>query len=79
VAAPDPADAVLFGEAIRRTLHERMGELGMDFAVLYPTNTLLTCAEEDEALRRGLCSGFNSYWHILKFLIWCSIAPVVCT
>jgi predicted TIM-barrel fold metal-dependent hydrolase len=43
-------------------LHERMDELGIDFAVLYPTNTLLTCAEVDEDLRRGLCRGFNDYY-----------------
>jgi predicted TIM-barrel fold metal-dependent hydrolase len=43
-------------------LHERMGELGIDFAVLYPTNTLLTCAEVDDDLRRGLCHGFNDYY-----------------
>jgi predicted TIM-barrel fold metal-dependent hydrolase len=43
-------------------LHERMDELGFDFTVLYPTNTLLTCAEEDPELRRGLCAGFNAYY-----------------
>ncbi len=43
-------------------LYERMDDLGIDFAVLYPTNTLLTCAEEDAALRQGLCAGFNSYY-----------------
>jgi len=43
-------------------LHERMDELGFDFTVLYPTNTLLTCAEEDPELRRGLCAGFNTYY-----------------
>jgi predicted TIM-barrel fold metal-dependent hydrolase len=43
-------------------LYERMGELGIDFTVLYPTNTLLTCAEEDEQLRQGLCRGFNEYY-----------------
>jgi predicted TIM-barrel fold metal-dependent hydrolase len=43
-------------------LHERMDEFGIDFTVLYPTNTLLTCAEEDEHLRRGLCRGFNDYY-----------------
>ncbi len=42
-------------------LHERMGEIGIDFAVLYPTNTLLTCAEEDPDLRQGLCAGFNAF------------------
>ncbi len=42
-------------------LHERMEEIGIDFAVLYPTNTLLTCAEEDATLRQGLCAGFNTF------------------
>jgi predicted TIM-barrel fold metal-dependent hydrolase len=42
-------------------LHERMDEIGIDYAVLYPTNTLLTCAEEDPELRRGLCAGFNTF------------------
>jgi len=43
-------------------LHERMEEIGLDFAVLYPTNTLLTPAEEDPELRAGLCAGFNAYY-----------------
>lgn len=43
-------------------LHERMDEIGIDYTVLYPTNTLLTCDERDEDLRRGLCAGFNSFY-----------------
>lgn len=43
-------------------LDERMGELGIDFTILYPTNTLLTPAEPDEDLRRGLCAGYNAYF-----------------
>jgi predicted TIM-barrel fold metal-dependent hydrolase len=43
-------------------LHERMDELGIDFAVLYPTNTLLTLAEEDPDLRCGLAAGFNAFY-----------------
>lgn len=43
-------------------LHERMDEIGLDFTVLYPTNTLLTCAERDEDLRRGLCRGYNEFY-----------------
>jgi len=42
-------------------LYERLDEFGIDFTVLYPTNTLLTCSEEDPELRRGLCAGFNAY------------------
>jgi predicted TIM-barrel fold metal-dependent hydrolase len=48
--------------ALPALLHERMDELGMDFTILYPTNTLLTPAEEDPDLRRGLCSGFNAFY-----------------
>ena len=43
-------------------LHERMDETGVDFTVLYATNTLLTCAEADPDLRQGLCSGFNAFY-----------------
>ena len=38
-------------------LAERSEEIGIDYFVLYPTNTLLTCAEEDPELRQGLCAG----------------------
>ena len=40
-------------------LAERSEEIGIDYFVLYPTNTLLTCAEEDPELRQGLCAGFG--------------------
>ena len=43
-------------------LYERMPELGIDFTILYPTNSLLTPAEEDEDLRRGLCAGYNAFY-----------------
>ena len=43
----------------RRCSHERMDEIGIDFAVLYPTNTLLTLAEEDPDLRCGLARGLQ--------------------
>jgi hypothetical protein len=39
-----------------------MPELGIDFTILYPTNTLLTPAEDDPDLRRGLCAGFNAFY-----------------
>ena len=42
-------------------LYERMDELGIDFAVLYPTKTLVT----GRGRRRpaaGLCRGFNDYY-----------------
>src|SRR5260221_6569283 len=40
-------------------LHERMPELGIDFTILYPTNSLLTPGKEYPDLRRGLVPGFN--------------------
>lgn len=43
-------------------LHDRLDEIGIDLTVLYPTNSLLTCAEEDPGLRQGLCRGFNRYY-----------------
>ncbi len=38
-----------------KLLHERMGDLGLDFAVLYPTAPTLTIGPylEDEEIRRG--------------------------
>jgi predicted TIM-barrel fold metal-dependent hydrolase len=48
--------------ALPALLCERMDELGLDYTVLYPTNTLLTCAETNPDLRRGLCAGFNSFY-----------------
>jgi predicted TIM-barrel fold metal-dependent hydrolase len=44
-----------------RLLHERLGELGIDFAVLYPTNTLGSAGAADEDVRRGLCAGYNAF------------------
>ena len=43
-------------------LYERMDEIGIDYSVLYPTNTLLTCAERDDELRQGLCRGYNEFY-----------------
>lgn len=53
----DRATAMLPG-----LLYERMDEIGIDLTVLYPTNSLLTCAEDDPSLRQGLCRGFNRYY-----------------
>ncbi|HEV8297243.1 MAG TPA: amidohydrolase family protein [Acidimicrobiales bacterium] len=43
-------------------LYERMEELGLDYSVLYPTNTLTTGAIEDDEMRRGVCAGFNDFY-----------------
>jgi predicted TIM-barrel fold metal-dependent hydrolase len=44
-----------------RLLHERMEEIGLDFAVVYPTYGLFALSFEDEELRRAACRGVNHY------------------
>jgi predicted TIM-barrel fold metal-dependent hydrolase len=44
-----------------RLLHERLGTLGIDFAVLYPTYGLIPIHLDDEELRRAGCRAFNRY------------------
>ena len=45
-----------------RLLAERLPEIGIDYAVLYPTLALATAAVEDDDLRIGLCRGWNDYF-----------------
>ena len=45
-----------------RLLCERMEEVGMDFAVLYPTHALSSCAIPEEDLRLGTLRAFNRYY-----------------
>jgi predicted TIM-barrel fold metal-dependent hydrolase len=45
--------------SLPRLLHERMGELGMDFAVLYPTLGLFAVGLPDDELRQGVSRAFN--------------------
>jgi predicted TIM-barrel fold metal-dependent hydrolase len=44
-----------------RLLHERLPELGIDFAVVYPTHGLGSAGLPDD-LRRGVCEGFNTFY-----------------
>ena len=44
-----------------KLLYERMGELGMDFAVLYPTAALRLPFIADEETRQATCRAFNRY------------------
>ncbi len=55
-ATRDRATAMLPG-----LLHERMDELGLDLAVLYPTLGFGIAGLADDELRRGLCAGWNAY------------------
>jgi hypothetical protein len=45
-----------------KLLHERTGELGLDFAVIYPTaGALFAPFLRDEEVRRAACRAFNTY------------------
>jgi len=44
-----------------RLLEERLGEIGLDFTVLYPSVGLGATHVEDEDLRRALCRAVNRY------------------
>ncbi|MGH9211653.1 MAG: amidohydrolase family protein [Acidimicrobiales bacterium] len=48
--------------SLPRLLYERLDELGIDFAVLYPTKGLGSARYDDEELRRGVCRGMNDYY-----------------
>lgn len=43
-------------------LHERVEEIGIDFAVLYPSKALGSAGIDDDAIRQGVCRGFNDYF-----------------
>ena len=44
-----------------RLLHERLDEIGIDVAVLYPTYGLTVTAVPDDELRRVMARAFNTY------------------
>jgi predicted TIM-barrel fold metal-dependent hydrolase len=44
-----------------RLLYERLDELGLDFAVLYPTGALGIGFNPDSETRRATCRAFNTY------------------
>ena len=45
-----------------KLLYERMGELGLDFGVIYPTSgSLFAPFLRDEEVRRAACRAFNMY------------------
>jgi len=43
-------------------LYERLPELGIDFAVVYPTYGLMVTALDDPDIRRAVARGFNRYY-----------------
>jgi predicted TIM-barrel fold metal-dependent hydrolase len=48
--------------AIPRLMYERLDDMGLDYAVLYPTNGFGIAGIEDEDVRRGVCRGFNDFF-----------------
>jgi hypothetical protein len=46
-------------------LNERLPELGIDFAILYPTFGLIALQIDDGEQRRAACRGFNRYYAAL--------------
>jgi predicted TIM-barrel fold metal-dependent hydrolase len=44
-----------------RLLHERLGEFGFDFCVVYPTSGIAYLTLEEEELRQAACRGINAY------------------
>jgi predicted TIM-barrel fold metal-dependent hydrolase len=44
-----------------RLLHERLDDLGIDFAVLYPSRGLTTASIKDDELRQIACRAFNAF------------------
>ncbi len=44
-----------------RLLHERLGDFGLDFSVLYPSFGLTLAPLEEAELRRAYCRAFNTY------------------
>jgi predicted TIM-barrel fold metal-dependent hydrolase len=48
--------------ALPALLYDRLDELGIDFAVLYPTKALGSGRFDDADMRRGVCRGFNDFY-----------------
>lgn len=48
--------------ALPALLRERLPELGIDYAILYPTKGFGIAGIDDEELRQGVCRGFNAYY-----------------
>ncbi|MBF6569682.1 MAG: amidohydrolase family protein [Candidatus Binataceae bacterium] len=47
--------------ALPRLMYERIGEMGLDFCVLYPSINLNSSHLADEEVRRAACRAFNLY------------------
>ena len=61
-----------------KLLDERLGEMGIDFCVLFPTMLVTVPMFEDEELRRGGCHAFNTYTAELFRDYSYRLTPVAC-
>lgn len=61
-ASPAANTRDLATAALPSLLHERMDELAIDVAALFPTKALGTCRIDEPDMRRGVCRGFNDYF-----------------
>jgi predicted TIM-barrel fold metal-dependent hydrolase len=61
-----------------KLLEERLGEMGVDFCVLFPTMLVTVPMFEDEELRRGACHAFNTYTAELFSAHSYRLTPVAC-
>ena len=59
-------------------LRRRLDEIGIDFAVLYPTAGLMVTATPDEELRRAMARAFNRYYADAYADHRDRLAPVAC-
>jgi predicted TIM-barrel fold metal-dependent hydrolase len=48
--------------ALPSLLYDRLDDLGIDYAVLYPTKALGSARSDDGDMRRGVCRGFNDFY-----------------
>lgn len=61
-ASPAANTRDLATAALPALLVERLEELGVDFAVLFPTKALGSARFDDPEMRRGVCHGFNDFY-----------------
>jgi predicted TIM-barrel fold metal-dependent hydrolase len=61
-ASPAANTRDLATAAVPALLAERLGELGIDFAVLFPTKALGSCRFDEPEMRQGVCRGFNDFY-----------------
>ncbi|MGH7905695.1 MAG: amidohydrolase family protein [Candidatus Binataceae bacterium] len=59
-------------------LHERLDELGLDFAIIYPSLNINSAHLSDEEMRRAACRAFNRYQSDIFREYSDRLTPVAC-